>query len=486
MEFQARSGLPHLHSIGWRSLPPAIASLLGKLQSGNCAELTREALAPLLEVAVGAITVTSSPARLLEHFPLLTQDQAKRAATLASALQWHKCTSSCTTIFPEGQQCQLYFPQLPSCFNIIAVRPQLRTREEEQALCKVECLHQRIQQLLRDHPPLPGHVVEEEPAEELLHLLRRMDGVPCPLPNGGWNWFGITWLPCSSLDQLLVECGELVAAEADKVLLALWHHSLLVRRHAKFIPRRRVCEVFLAKYNPWAIIAMQANMEIDLISHTPEALERYVTKGSEQLSLHSASDELEERGSRQERDAAERLREEVRAGRREVSMAEAFHLLDPWLQVSALSPTKVTFVSFNVRDDGQLVDNQKRDWYNLRPAAPAPEDKMTLCQLLLWFREERRGMEEQVASHHSQARPLKIITSDDALQPLNSSNLPQVQYYLSLCLYFVQLHIYCISKQHLHLISSSFQLKLYCLGVGPSRWKKAAPDEEAQSSEVVT
>ena len=429
VETQARSGLPHLHSIGWRCFPPAITSLLHKLQTGTCADLTREQLAPLLEVVVAGITVTSSHERLVQQFPLLTDEQARRAATLASLLQWHKCTTSCTTTFPEGQQCQLYYPQLPSCFDIIAIRPHLSTREEEQALCKVECLHQQVQQLLRADPPLPGHVVEEEPVEQLLNLLRRvggLDGAPRSLPDGGWSWFSVTFLPCSSLDRLLLECGELVDAEADRVLLALWHHSLLVRRHAKFIPRRRVCEVFLAKYNPWAALAMKASMEIDLISHTPEALERYVTKGSQQLSLHHAIDELEERGSRQDLKMADRLTEELRSGRHEVSMTEAFFLLDPRLQVTSLSPSKVIFVSFNVRGNGELVDNQKRHWYNLRQAAPAPENEMSLGQMLMWFREERRGMEEKVAWRPPQASSVQIITPGDVRLPPATSTLPQV------------------------------------------------------------
>ena len=187
-----------------------------------------------------------------------------------------------------------------------------------------------------------------------------------------------------------------------------------------------MCEVFLAKYNPWAMLATKSNMEIDLVSHTPEALERYITKGSQQQSLHVAIQELEERGSRQDLRTVARLREDVRAGRHEVSMAEAFFLLDPRLQVTTLSPTKVSFVSFNVRGDGQLVDNQKRHWYNLRPAPPAPEDKMTLCQMLLWYREERREMEEQVTWRPPQDSPIKVITAGDVPLPLATSNLPQV------------------------------------------------------------
>ena len=406
-------------------MPPAITSLLERLQAGNCAGLTREALAPLLEVAVAAITVTSSPARLSQQFPLLTEEQAQRAATMASLLQWHKCTTSCTSDFPDGQLCALYFPQLPTCFDIIAVRPNLGTREAEEALCRVERLHQRVQHLLREDPPQVGQVVEGDPVAELLSLLRRV-GAPQPRPHGGWSWGGNIFLPCPSLNQLLLECEALVNNEADTVLLALWHCSLFVRRHAKFIPRRRVCEVFLAKFNPWAMLAMKSNMEIELVSHTPEALERYVTKGSLQQSLHVAIEELEQRGSREDLRTAARLSENVRAGQHEVSMAEAFYLLDPRLQVTALSPTKVIFVSFNVRGDGQLVDNQKRHWYNLRPAPPAPEDEMTLCQMLLWFREERKGEEEQVTWRQPQASPIKIVTPDDVRPPLLSSSLPQV------------------------------------------------------------
>ena len=188
-----------------------------------------------------------------------------------------------------------------------------------------------------------------------------------------------------------------------------------------------MCEVFLAKFNPWAMLAMKSNMEIDLVSHTPEALERYVTKGSQQRSLHLAIRELEERGSRQDLRTADRLGDEVRAGRHEVSLAEAFHLLDPQLHLTALSPTKVVFVSFNVGGDGQLVDNQKRHWYNLRQPPPAPENEMCLGQMLMWFREERRGVEEQVASHDPRASPIKIVTSDNVLLSPESSNLPQVR-----------------------------------------------------------
>ena len=91
-----------------------------------------------------------------------------------------------------------------------------------------------------------------------------------------------------------------------------------------------------------------------------------------------------------------------------------------------MHPTKVIFVSLNTRFDGQLVDNQKRHFYNLWQASPAPENGMSLGQMLLWFREERRGGEEQVAWRRPQENPIKVITPDDVPLSLASSNLPQV------------------------------------------------------------
>ena len=189
---------------------------------------------------------------------------------------------------------------------------------------------------------------------------------------------------------------------------------------------QRVCEVFLGKFNPWAILATKSNTEIDLVSHRPESVDRYVTKGSQQRSLQVAIQEVEHCGSTQDMMAAAGMEEEVRPGLHEFSMAEAFYLLDPRLNLTTMHPTKVIFVSFNTRADGQLVDNQKRHFYNLWQASPAPENGMSLGQMLLWFREERRGGEEQVAWRRPQENPIKVITPDDVPLSLASSNLPQV------------------------------------------------------------
>ena len=65
-------------------------------------------------------------------------------------------------------------------------------------------------------------------------------------------------------------------------------------------------------------------MDLDVILATPDKVEAYCCKGSGQLSLHRAIDELKARGGPKDEEAASRLEWEVEAGRREVSLTEAF------------------------------------------------------------------------------------------------------------------------------------------------------------------
>ena len=68
-----------------------------------------------------------------------------------------------------------------------------------------------------------------------------------------------------------------------------------MRRYSRFLPRRRVCEVMVANTNPWILLAMEGNFEIDIITATPEKVFGYVTKGSQQKSLVRAVAELQGR-----------------------------------------------------------------------------------------------------------------------------------------------------------------------------------------------
>ena len=141
VEVQGRSGLPHHHSIGWRPLTPAQKQLLTSLQAGTSATLTMADLAPLVEMASAAITVTTSPTILRHQFPLLTIQQAEEAVRLARGLQVHTCTPSCTTDFHLGQRCRERFPRLPSLLDLVARQPPLDTKEQEARFARVEEVH---------------------------------------------------------------------------------------------------------------------------------------------------------------------------------------------------------------------------------------------------------------------------------------------------------------------------------------------------------
>ena len=124
------------------------------------------------------------------------------------------------------------------------------------------------------------------------------------------------------LTRLINECRALEVDEAGAVILALYHFSLMLRFHSKFIPIRTVHEVWVASYNLIVLLAWQANMELELVLHTPEKLLKYVAKGSRQHSLNTAISELGRRGGKNDEMASQQLEEAVEAGKREVPMTE--------------------------------------------------------------------------------------------------------------------------------------------------------------------
>jgi len=332
VEVQACSGLPHTHKIAWCPLTPALRLLLTTLQTGDSSNLTMADLRPLVELGDRALTVSTNPTMLGEQFPLLTMAQAEEVARLAVQLQTHHCTPTCTTIFPIGQHCREFFPRLPSLLSLVARRPDLGDRAEEEHLEAVEAVHRRVQVLLRARE---RGEEEEEPVVALLELLRQLGPGPQALPGGCFWWQGVTCSPGPELDTLLVELGALAATQADTMLLAAYHSTLLLRRLPRFIPRRRVCEVWTASLNPWVLLATLTNHEVDLITSTPATLVGYMTKGSRQRSLVVAAKELRRRGRRGDMAAARRLESAVRAGHREVTATEACYRLDARLPFSS-------------------------------------------------------------------------------------------------------------------------------------------------------
>ena len=377
VEVQGRSGLPHYHGMGWCRLTPAQRELLSSLQAGT-STLTMADLVPLVQLAAAAITVTTSPTILRHQFPLLTMGQAEEAVVLARRLQVHTCTPSCTTVFHLGQQCSERFPRLPSLLDLVARRPPLETEEEEARFARVEELQRQVQEQLRARE---GEEEEEEPAA-LLGVLRQLGPAPQVLPQGSYWWQGIAFPPCQELDTLLLRLGALAATEADTVLLALYHSTLLLRHQPRFLPRRRVCEATMASYNPWIILATNSNHEVDLLAATPGKVVTYMAKGSRQESLARAVEELRRRGRVEDVAAARRLDSAIRAGHREVTATEACFRLDSRLPFTSSTWGKVVRVSCHLGEGGRVTVTADKQRYTLRPHTL---DHLCLAQFLACY-----------------------------------------------------------------------------------------------------
>jgi hypothetical protein len=402
VEVQSGSGLPHLHTVAWQPLAHTTAALLNTLQHPSGSNLTRAELEPLVQIGGAALTVATCPLRIMEQFPALTMQQAAKAANLALGLQRHACTAKCAAKAPPGQTCNKFFPRLPTLLNLMAVRPDHYMMEAQERLAAISAIHQQLQVLLRQDGPAPAPGSQVEPAVVLVALLQQLGPAPLHLPGGGYSWEGVTFLPGQQLDGMLQECGALAGSPGDTCLLAIYHLSLLTRYHSKYRPVRRVCEVWVAGYNPWVLLATEANMELDLVTHSPAALEEYLAKGPDQDSLKAAIAELEGRGGPGERQAAKRLKREVRAGRREVTLTEAFFRLDSRLHLTEQSPTSVEWVPVGLGEAGRVAHSQAKQHYSLRPG---DWEHLTLCQMMMWYRGEKPG-EEAANAQQGPAVPL--------------------------------------------------------------------------------
>ena len=362
LETAPLSGLPHLHSVLWADLDPALSELLSLLQTGATAHLTREQLEPVVALGQQTLTVATTPAVLLEQFPSLTPELAEEVVRLTMKFQVHHCTPSCTSSFQHGQKCRHFFPREPILLPLVATRPSLVSDEEKARMTAIEDIKEQVQKQLRLLHPFPHGEGEEDPVPSVLSLLRRVGEPPALLAGGGFTWAGVTFLPGQELDGLLQECSTLVTTLEDIQLLAVYHATLRVRRHSKYLTPRRVSEAYVVSHSPWITLAAQCNTELELVTHTPSKLISYVAKGVSQQSLHAAIGELWDRGGQGDLEAADRLEELVGAGWREVPLMEAFFRLDRRLFLSLCS-NKVTWVNTSV---ARLVEGVHTGRYILR------------------------------------------------------------------------------------------------------------------------
>ena len=333
----SKSGLTHSHGLGWRKEveqgPDSMSSLLGRLQEG-AGDLTREEQGRVVELGRGAITVTTSATDLARQFPDFTPQEAEDVVALARRHQVHTCTHHCSGSSHPGQQCSQYFPRPPSLLSLLAMRPPLLTDEQKARLKSLEKIAESVRQLLHGLPDRLQPDQEDDDVASLLSLLHQVADLPVLLLEGGFFWAGVVFPPSQELDYLLQKFSHLAIPQEDTVLLGVYHCSLLTRRHAKYLPVRSVRECWGVNYNPWLLRKAKSNIEVELVTHTPQALYSYLTKGVTSQTVLMMAEEVESRGGGRMADMADQLRLAVDEGWREVCLTQAFHLLDPGLHLS--------------------------------------------------------------------------------------------------------------------------------------------------------
>ena len=405
-EFQSNTGLPHVHTVGYKHLSTRVDNLLGRMQGGHF--LTEVELQPLLELAVGAVTASTTAADLLDQFPGLSAALAARAAEMAKKYQVHvHCTESCVPdSLNTDQTCRFFFPRLPSLFPILARCPELKTDDQKTALLSVERLHRKVQGELRWYQSRETPEFLDTPGGLVKLLHKAADGRPQELPQapGVFLWALILFEPSPELDTMMEKCRQFSPdSEDDRRTLALYHCTLKHRRNAKFRPRRKVSEAYVECFNPVLLVAADGNVSVDMIGHTVQNLFGYCTKGgSSRFGILDVANEVRTRRTAEAFRAADDLDE--RYGKwREVTIGEALHGLDSDLRLS-VSNFEVAWVNTSLpgrldcgeetedADDGNYVAttaDMRR--YGMRPDTL---ERLSLAQFLMWYRLSKPGREE--------------------------------------------------------------------------------------------
>ena len=328
IEQQPHSDLPHLHGVGWsKDVQEDTANLINRLQQEDGYLLSQQELEPLLSLGNSTITVSTEADDILKQFPQLSRAQCVKVGRLAQTVQQHDCKPSCEEHDIPGQKCKGFYPKLPCLFSLVAKTPLLDNLGKER-LESIYGIHTRLQGLLRT----TRVKTLEDNTDALLSLLKQLGDQPLPLPaEAGYTWHGLTFLRSLDLQTVLLKCESFSNHPDDVILLGLYHLSLMTRRHAKFHPVRRVKEVFTVKYNPVVLLATESNGEIDLLLHTQQRWFDYMTKaGLSQSSMRKSQVEIAARGDVDNGSKLERL---IQAKKREVTLGEAFFLVDPQLHL---------------------------------------------------------------------------------------------------------------------------------------------------------
>ena len=361
VEFQLGTGMPHHHGVGYTRLGRKVKDVLARLQEGDIS-LVREDLEEVASLAMSAYTVTLEEVRLMLSFSWIKPEQAREVVGLAKRLQEYTCGETCGRQPPEGQECSLFFPRLPSLLTLVSRPPNLPRMQDRQAFLRpILALQCKVQVKLRELQRRG-----ELATTTLSFLLASVDSSqPQDLKDGGLAWGGLQVPASSDLNYTLEECSKIVELGDQEVRrAACWQWCLLFRQYPRVILARRVGEAYMANYSPAILLSLQANHEVELVTSTPYKLFSYIAKGGADASKESMRRvviELERRG---EKVRARELEQLVRKYKlRQVSITEALYGMTPGLPLSK-SNVGVSFTNLKHVEEGYEEDNTEDDVNN--------------------------------------------------------------------------------------------------------------------------
>ena len=153
--------------------------------------------------------------------------------------------------------------------------------------------------------------------------------------------------------------------------LAIYHTALATARknNHMLVSERRVNEAWVVEYNPHCLEAMQSNMAIRLVMHTPNFVIDYITKGGRKSRSKSAAEEgvsdsvamrkLQEIGGDDARKIA------IRADKmREICQSEAFFRIDRNLKLKLKLSVEVENLIFQF-PSGQGINFTRRIFWRI-------------------------------------------------------------------------------------------------------------------------
>ena len=336
-EFADGSGWAHLHGVGWRKSNELVDPIFEKLHKN-------EAISPdenqiFSDFADSLVCASTSASDISSHFSDLTDSQCIDIATLASTLQNHGCTDKCTT--EARPECSYNFPRGPSATTLLATPLRNLDKEAKEHLeLQAEEIKSTVQKTLEDARTRGEPVLTdiESLLAQSLGNVEELEG------NVGFRWKGGVFpnlqVPESrhSVQFWRTYLATLYDKPEEEVTIreAVYHTSLSVstKGYCDLVSRRRVQDAWTEWFNPHCLEAMRSNMSVQLVTHTPDRVLMYMTKGheghDERVSdVEKALKETVGPYASYAAKVAERARNMT-----EISIAEAYHKIDPELHMS--------------------------------------------------------------------------------------------------------------------------------------------------------